>query len=71
MLYKRRSISYLDLVQIIMKPTYICAMKTNPTGVLSLFVWLPLQPLIKVRKDLNIGPWDSQQLGIKQEDENS
>lgn len=54
-----------------MKSTYICAMKTNPTGVLSLFVWLPLQPLIKVRKDLNIGPWDSQQLGIKQEDENS
>lgn len=34
-------------------------------------VWLPLQPLIKVRKDLNIGPWDSQQLGIKQEVENS
>lgn len=41
MLFKSRSTSYLDLVQIIMKPTYICAMKTNPTGVLSLFVWLP------------------------------
>lgn len=28
----------------------------------------PLQLFIKVRKNLNTGPWDSQQLGTKQKE---